>query len=315
MGPAALLSLLVSAGVTPIVHSEGLEDPASGDYIRRYTSLAIQCSFMAGLITISMGIFRLGFVTQFLSRALISGFTSGAAVVIAASQLKHLFGYKIPSSSLLYEIIENLFREIDKFNWKPFLMGCTTIVILSSLKKLNQNESFRAKYPIIKWIRALSSILVSAIAILLVYLLDLEQKGIRIVGSIPSGLPTITIQYWTPISSELWLVVISMVIVGFAQAISISKRLAYKHGYEIDPSQELISLGIACLVGGMFQSYPTTGCLGQSAVNDEVGAKTGVSSVVTSLFVMMVLLFLTPVFEKMPLAVLGRWCLPSMRLF
>jgi hypothetical protein len=99
--------------------------------------------------------------------------------------------------------------------------------------------------------------------------------------------------------------VISMVIVGFVQSVAISKRFAYKHGYEIDSSQELISLGMANLLGGMFQSYPVTGAIGQSAVNDDIGAETGVASVVTGLVVMIVLLFLTFVFENMPLCVLA----------
>ena len=97
----------------------------------------------------------------------------------------------------------------------------------------------------------------------------------------------------------------SMVIVSFVQSIAISKRFAYKHGYEIDPSQELISLGVANLVGAVFQASPTTGAIGQSAVNDEIGAVTGVAGLVTGLLVMLVLLVLTPVFEKMPLAVLA----------
>ena len=89
------------------------------------------------------------------------------------------------------------------------------------------------------------------------------------------------------------------------QSIAIAKRLAYKHSYEIDSSQELIALGMATLVGGAFQSYPVTGALGQSAANDEIGAQTGLASVVTGVVVLFVLLFLTPVFEKMPLTVLA----------
>ena len=91
-----------------------------------------------------------------------------------------------------------------------------------------------------------------------------------------------------------------MVIVGFVQSISIAKRLAYKHGYEIDSSQELIALGMANLVGGAFQSYPVTGALGQSAANDDTGAQTGLASVATAAVVLIVLLFLTPVFENIP---------------
>jgi len=96
-----------------------------------------------------------------------------------------------------------------------------------------------------------------------------------------------------------------MVIISFVQSISISKKLAYKHDYEIDPSQELIALGMASLVGGIFNAYPTTGAMGQSAVNDDIGATSGVASIVTGLVVMCVLLFLTPVFELIPLCVLA----------
>jgi len=101
------------------------------------------------------------------------------------------------------------------------------------------------------------------------------------------------------------MVVISIVIVGFVQSIAVTKRIAYKRGYDIDSSQELISLGMANLVGGMFQSYPVSGAIGQSAVSDDVGAETGIASVVTGIVVMMVLLFLTSVFELMPLSVLA----------
>lgn len=96
-----------------------------------------------------------------------------------------------------------------------------------------------------------------------------------------------------------------MVIVGFVQSMAIAKRLAYKHNYEIDSSQELIAMGLANLVGGAFQSYPATGALGQSAANDDTGAQTGLSSVATAAVVLIVLLFLTPVFENMPLSVLA----------
>jgi len=99
--------------------------------------------------------------------------------------------------------------------------------------------------------------------------------------------------------------VLSIVIVGFVQSFALSKHFAYKHGYEINSARELIGLGMANLVGGMFQSYPVTACLGQSAVNDGVGAQTGIASMVTGVVVMFVLLFLTPVFEKMPLTVLA----------
>ena len=197
VGPAALVSLLVSTGVTPIVGEEGLEINTP-EYVSRYTQLAIQCSFLAGLINIGMGLLRLGFITQFLSRALISGFTSGAAIIIAFSQVKYLFGYNIKSSSRLQDLIEGLVDGISQFNWKTFLMGSLSILILVLFKNVSQ------KYPKFKWIRPVGPFLVSAVAIILTFTLDLDQRGIPVVGSIPKGLPTFTVNQWTPLSMKLW---------------------------------------------------------------------------------------------------------------
>jgi MFS superfamily sulfate permease-like transporter len=204
VGPAALVSLLVSAGVSKIVKDEGLDENVNSDeYTARYTQLAIQCAFLAGIGNAGMGLLRFGFVTQFLSKALISGFTSGAAVIIACSQVKYLFGYNIPSSSRLQDVIKNLIQNIDDFNWKTFTMGSICILVLVTLKHVSQNKNLVQKYPNIKWSRALGPILVSVVAIVLVATLNLDENGIPVVGFIPSGLPSVTIDQWTPISSKL----------------------------------------------------------------------------------------------------------------
>lgn len=310
VGPAALLSLLLSQGVGNIVERDYPEVFARGDldaeYIAIYTGLAIQCTFLAGLFNLAMGIFRLGFLTQFLSRAVISGFTSGAAIVICASQVQHILGVSIPSSNKLHIIVGNLIKQLavpGKFNWQSFLLGVGCILFIVGTKHVALNERVRTKYPRIKWLRALSPIVVSIFAMLLVLV---ATPSIKLVDPIPAGLPSITVGTWTdPIHPDLWVLIISMVVVGFVQSISISKRLGYRRGYDVDPSQELVALGLANLVGSMFQAYPTSGAMGQSAVNDEIGAETGVTSIVTGLVVMCVLLFMTPIFEYMPLAVLA----------
>lgn len=107
------------------------------------------------------------------------------------------------------------------------------------------------------------------------------------------------------------IVVLSSVIISFVQAIAVAKKIAYKRGYDVESSQELISLGLANLVGAMFQSYPATGAIAQSAVADDIGAETGVASCTRGLVVMVVLLFLTEVFQHLPLAVLGAIVIAS----
>jgi hypothetical protein len=197
VSPAALISLLLSSGVTPIVEREGFSTD-SAEYVARYTTLAIQSSFLAGLILLAMGIFRMGFVTQFLSRSLISGFTSGAAVIIAVSQIKYIFGYNIPSSDKLYELIASLIQNISQFNWKTFVMGSLSILVMVSIKHMSE------KFPKFKWIKAIGPLLVSVVAIVLVVTLNLDERGIPLVETIPKGLPSMTVDLWTPLSTQLW---------------------------------------------------------------------------------------------------------------
>jgi MFS superfamily sulfate permease-like transporter len=129
----------------------------------------------------------------------------------------------------------------------------------------------------------------------------LEGKGIPVVGKIPKGLPSFTADHWLPVENldKLMLVVISITLVGFMESIAMGKQLASKHKYEIDSSMELIGLGMANFCGALFQSYPVTGSFSRSAVNNESGAQSGISGIVTATIVGLVLLFLTPVFERM----------------
>jgi MFS superfamily sulfate permease-like transporter len=262
---------------------QGLRESDPAEYTRLYTGLAIQCSFLCAILNLAMGIFRVGFITQFLSRAVISGFISGAAVIIIFTQLQHVLGIRIPTANKIHLLIENLIKNIDGFTWQAFLLATLSIAFLVVAKEMATNEKIRSKFSYIKWLRASSPIIVSAVGIILVWALDLgkcrgpdagksPQIGpLRVVDCIPSGFPDITIGQWTPIENKLWTSVISMVIVGFVQSISLCKRLGYRRGYEVDPSQELLALGMANLIGGIFQSYPTSGAIGQTAVNDEIG--------------------------------------------
>ena len=196
----------MATGLADIVQKEsnGEVELDEKEYVNRLTSLAIQCSFLAGLIQISMGALRLGFVTQFLSRALISGFTSAAAVIISLSQLKHFLGVDIPTSKRSYQLVQHLIQKADEWNGKAFAMGMSCLGVLLLLKQLSQNEKWTQKYPSVKGLKALGPFLVTVVAITLTVTLDLDTKGIRVVGTIPPGLPQVTVDQWTPLSSRLW---------------------------------------------------------------------------------------------------------------
>lgn len=314
VGPVALVSLMLSTGLTAIVTGEevsgghralagggGASYDLTPEQQETYNMLAVQTAFLVGVTYIVMGVFRLGFVTIFLSHAVISGFTTGAAVMIGMSQVKFILGYDVERSSYLHDLLGNIFSNIEEFNYKTFILGMSNIIALVALKNIGKS------YPKFKSVRALGPLLVSGASILAAFAFDLEDKGIPIISSIPRGLPPFSVDVWFPVIefNKLIVVVISVAIVGFMESIAIAKQLASKHKYELDSSQELIGLGMANLAGAMFQSYPVTGSFSRSAVNNESGAKSGISGIVTATLVMIVLLFLTTVFEYIPLATLA----------
>jgi sulfate transporter 4 len=292
VGPVALISLLLATGLGDLLPQGDLSDE---EYTQQYATLAIQVSFLTGLLYIGMGLLQLGFVTIFLSHAVVSGFTTGAAVIIGVSQLKYIFGYNVQRSDVLVGLLHNLFVNISQFNWKTFLMGSLSIITLVILKHIGK------AYPKYKWVRAAGPLAVTVLTIIFTWAFNLEEWGIPVVGNIPQGFPQFTANLWTPISdfSGVMGVVISITIVGFMESIAIGKKLAAIHKYELDSSLELIGLGMANFMGAMFQSYPVTGSFSRSAVNNDTGAESGISGMVTATIVAMVLLFLTPVFEIM----------------
>mmetsp|Transcript_2940 Transcript_2940/g.4266 ORF Transcript_2940/g.4266 Transcript_2940/m.4266 type:complete len:720 (-) Transcript_2940:240-2399(-) len=301
VGPVALISLLLNSGLSLIMSNAGMTPENTENYYEIYGTLAIQTSFLVGVCYILMGVFRLGFITIFLSHAVVSGFTSAAAIIIGTSQLKYLFGYSIPSDKTLHKMLYNIFKDIAKFNWGTFLLGSACVFFLLGMKKL------AVKFPKLKYARALAPLIVTVFTIVLQATVDIESKGIPIVGYIPRGLPKFAGGKAVSIDDfgSLSVVVISIVIVGFMESIAIAKQLAGKNNYEIDSSKELIGLGVANLCAGLFNGYPLTGSFSRSAVNNEAGAKSGISAVVTATLVGLVLLFLTPVFELLSLPTLA----------
>ena len=242
---------------------------------------------------------RLGFITIFLSHAVTSGFTSGAAIIIGLNQAKYILGYDVARSDHLYELLYDIFRNIGEIDWKIFLMGFSSTLALFGMKHIGKT------YPKLKWVRYAGPLFVTVVTILTTYYAKLDERGIPVVGHIPKGMPSLTVSAWTPLNGNILPTTITCLVVSFMESVAIAKQLAARHGYEIDSSMELVGLGVADIVGAMFQSYPITGSFSRSAVNAECGATSMISAIVTATVMTMVLLFLTPVFEIMPLSVLG----------
>ena len=283
VGPVAMVSLLTAAGIGAIAEG-GTET---------YIALTIALAFFVGIIQFLLGAFRLGFLVNFLSHPVISGFTSAAALIIGLSQLKHLLGVDIPRSHHVHEILLNAIERFGEINWSTFAIGIGGIVLIKGIKKVNKSIP--------------GPLLAVVFGIAAVYLLGLTSQGVKIVGEVPSGLPSIgapqfdfsTIQTLLPIA-------LAISLVSFMESIAVAKAIQSKHkNYKVDSNQELIALGLANVGGAFFQSYPVTGGFSRTAVNDQAGAKTGMASIISALLIVLTLLFLTPLFYYLPKAILA----------
>lgn len=282
VGPVAMVALLISSGVG------ALAELGSAEFI----SLAILLALMVGIIQFSMGIFRLGFVVNFLSHPVIAGFTSAAALIIGFSQLKHLLGISIPRGKV-HETLFNVFQNLDQINIPTLTIGASAILILLFIKKTKR------KIP--------GPLIVVVLGIAAVLAFNLAEAGVKIVKDVPSGLPAFGIPEWDMVSLKALIpTALTIAFVGFMESIAVAKAIQSKHkNYEIISNQELIGLGLANIVGSFFKAFPTTGGFSRTAVNDQAGAKTGLASIISAVLIVITLLFLTPYFYYLPNAVLA----------
>jgi SulP family sulfate permease len=287
VGPVAMDSLLVASGLGALSLS-GIDE---------YISMAIFLSLFMGSIQLLLGVLKMGFLVNFLSKPVISGFTSGAAIIIGLSQLKHLLGIDITRSNQVHKLLINAFENISLTNIYALSIGIFSIILIKVIKKYNKKYSKR--FP--------AALVLVVIGVSVVYFFNLYDFGLKIVGKVPSGLPSFqTPEIPLDRISELTPIALTLALIAFMEAISVSKAIEEKQNeYEIDSNQELIALGTSNIIGSLFQSYPTTGGFSRTAVNDQAGAKTGIAPLISALVVGLTLLFLTPLFYYLPNAVLA----------
>lgn len=283
VGPVAMDSLLVAAGVSVIAEAGS----------QNYISLAILLAFMMGVTQLALGLFRMGFLVNFLSKPVISGFTSAAALIIALNQLKHFVGVDL-SGSNVFTILYEAILKFGEFNWISLVMGTVGILILKNIKKLH---------------KAIPGALVAVVlGIIVVKIFNLNAHEVKIVGKVPEGLPHFSIPvFGSPHFNELIPIAATLALIAFMEAISVAKALQAKHKneYKLDANQELIGLGMSNVVGSFFSCYPTTGGFSRSAVNEQSGAKTNLAALISASLVALTLLFLTPLFYYLPKSILA----------
>jgi sulfate permease, SulP family len=283
VGPVAMDSLLVASGLGALSLS-GIND---------YIAMAVFLSLFMGSIQLLLGLLKIGFLVNFLSRPVISGFTSAAAIIIGMSQLKHLLGTEIERSNQIHILLQNAWPTLENTNFITLAIGLSAIVIIKLTKK------FIPRVP--------GALAVVVIGVLVVYFGRLHEMGVNIVGMVPQGLPSFSLPVVeTSRISELTPIALTLALIAFMEAISVAKAVEERHNeYEVNANQELVALGASNIVGSLFQSYPTTGGFSRTAVNDQAGAKTGISPLISAIIVGLTLLFLTPLFYYLPKAVLA----------
>lgn len=283
VGPVAMDSLLVAAGLGAIA-SVG---PAN------YIAMAIALAFMVGAIQFFLGVLRMGFLVNFLSRPVISGFTSGAALIIMFSQLKYVLGIEMEGSSRFHLILWQAYEKLGEVNPFDLGIGVASILLMVLLKKWN------SKLPYI--------LMVVVLGILSVYFFGLVSRDVGIVGEIPVGLPTASVPKVNfQILMDLWPIALTLALIGYLETISIGKGVEDRtNGDYLRPNKELVALGLSNMAGSVFHSYPITASFSRSAIYYEAKPRTNLATLITAVVVLLTLLFLTPLFYYLPKAVLA----------
>ncbi len=283
IGPVAMDSLIVATGVSTLALL-GSEN---------YIATAILLALVVGAIQLIMGVFNLGFIVNFLSRPVITGFTSSVALIIGFNQFRNLLGVDFIQSDQIHFLLKDIWLKIGDFNTNTTLIGLFSMIIIIAFRKINK------KIP--------NALIVVIFGIVIMRYFGSTFYGVSIVKEIPSGLPSFDIpDFKINKLRELLPIALTLAMVGYLETISIGKSLEAKQDdYRIRPNQELIALGLGNMVGSFFKSYPTTSSFSRSAINYESGAKTGMAALVSVLMVVITLLFLTPLFYHLPKTVLA----------
>jgi|TARA_B110000285_G_scaffold80795_1_gene93260 SulP family sulfate permease len=297
VGPVAVVSLLTAASISRIAA------PGSEEYI----FAAITLAFLSGVFLLAMGIFRLGFMANFLSHPVIAGFITASGIIIAASQLKNIFGIEAHGHNLV-QILSSMSGYLGEINWITATIGILTAAFLFWVRKglLPLLRGLGLPKRTAEIIAKTGPVAAIVATTLLVWAFDLKSAGVKIVGAVPQGLPPLTVPGF---SLELWTSLLSSAVlisvIGFVESISVAQTLAAKKRQRIDPDQELIGLGAANIGAAFTSGFPVTGGFSRSVVNYDAGADTPAAGAYTAVGLMFASLFLTPLIFFLPKATLA----------
>lgn len=283
VGPVAIISILVASGLGT------LAEPGSD----RYVELVLIVAFLVGATQFLMGVFRLGFLMNFLSKPVLSGFTSAAAFIIGFSQLGNLLGIDISQSKYVTAVLADALYNIQQLHWPTLLIGLGCILFILAAKWQKP--------------RLPAQLIAVTLSTCVVWIFELDKVGVEVVGEVkqgypPPSLPSLSgIPWW-----QIMPTVLAIAFLGFTQSIALAKAMVRRNpDYTVDSNQELFSIGLANMIGSIFHAYPVAGSFSRTAVNDENKAKTGISLLISASLVLLTVLFLTPLIYYLPQAALA----------
>jgi sulfate permease, SulP family len=297
VGPVAVVSLMTAAAIG---QHAAVGTPA-------YWAVAITLAFLSGAMLMLMGVLRLGFLANFLSHPVISGFISASGLLIAASQLKTLMGVKAEGHNFI-ELMQALIHQAPQTHGLTLVVGVLATAFLfwvrKGLKPLLIRLGMNARLADV--LAKAGPVAAIAVTALLAWALDWKGQGLKVVGTVPQGLPPLTLPV---LDLALWqslaLPALLISVVGFVESVSVGQTLAAKRRQRIEPDQELVALGASNLSAAFSGGFPVTGGFARSVVNFDAGAQTPAAGVYTAVGITLASLFLTPALYYLPQATLA----------
>jgi SulP family sulfate permease len=281
-GPTTANSLVIFAALSPIAV------PGTPEYL----SLALVITFMVGLIQLGFGLARLGVFVNFVSHTVVVGFTTGAAILIANSQLKNISGIVIPNGLSAVETLYVVWEKFDTANFQVFSVAAIAFLVALIIKTLNSRLPY-----LIGGLLAGSGVAA---------LLGGAAVGIKFVGAIPRGLPPLSWPHFSIAEfSSLFPSAFAVAMIGLISAIAIGKSIGTHSGQRIDSNREFIGQGLANIIGSFFSAYAGSGSFTRSGVNFQAGARTPISVVFASTLLLVIVLFISPLAAYLPIPAMG----------
>ena len=280
-GPTTAISIALFASISPHAHIGTPE----------FISLALTLTFLVGVFQLILGLARMGTLVNFISHTVVIGFTAGAAILIASSQIKHFFGIDIPRGVPFYAVIHQLFLQFDNINLYVVGVGATTLVSGILVKR------WFPRFP--NMIAAM--IIGSFVAFALNREFGVDVTHIKTLGALPLGLPPFALPDFSfKAIHDMFFPALVVTMLALTEAVSISRAIATKSEQRIDGNQEFVGQGLANIVGSFFSSYASSGSFNRSGVNYASGARTPLAAVFASIFLVLILLLVGPLAAYLP---------------